>query len=181
MQIIQKYCHQCGNKVVEKFVEGRNRMVCEHCNIILYTNPKVIVGALCYWEDKVLLCKRAIEPRYGFWNIPAGFLEDNENAEVGALREVCEEAGTEARILQPYVIYNIPQANQIYIHFLAELTDGIIRNGEESIETRLMLEEEIPWKEMAFTSSTFALRHFFEERKSGNFGVHLGTFPDKGK
>lgn len=180
MQAHYKYCSHCGKEVVVKFVEGRNRIVCTYCQTIHYTNPKIIVGALCYWEDKVLLCKRAIEPRLGFWNIPAGFLEDNEQAEAGALREVWEEAGAEAKIIQPYVVYNLPQANQVYIHFLAALTDGIIRNGEESIVSMLMTEEEIPWKEMAFTSSTFTLHHFFKERKSKSFGIHLGTFPEKG-
>lgn len=179
MQVQYKYCSNCGNEVIIKFLEGRDRIFCSHCQTIHYTNPKIIVGALCYWEDKVLLCKRAIEPRQGFWNIPAGFLEDNEQAEAGALREVWEEAGAAAKIIQPYVVYNLPQANQVYIHFLAGLIDGIVRNGEESIESKLMTEEEIPWKEMAFTSSTFALRHFFNERKSGKFGIHLGTFPQK--
>jgi ADP-ribose pyrophosphatase YjhB (NUDIX family) len=164
---------------VYKQAEGRERCVCEHCNTIHYTNPKLIVGALAYWEDKILLCKRAIEPRKGFWNIPAGFMEDDEKSEEGAAREVWEEAGAEIEIIQPYLIYNLPQANQVYIHFLAKLTDGIIRNGEESIESRLFLEEEIPWNEIAFYSSSVALKRFLEERKTGIFTIHLASFPEK--
>lgn len=175
----QNYCSNCGSQVAYQFTEGRERCVCNSCNTIHYTNPKVIVGALAYWEDKVLLCKRAIEPRKGFWNIPAGFLEDDERTEDGASREVWEEAGTNIEIIQPYLIYNLPQANQVYIHFLARLTDGIVRNGEESIESKLFLEAEIPWGDIAFYSSSFALKKFFEERKKNHFTTHLASFPEK--
>lgn len=176
---IQKYCSFCGNEVVYKFAEGRNRVVCEHCNTIHYTNPKIVVGALSVWEDKVLLCRRAIEPRKGFWNLPAGYLEDFEKAEDGAIRETWEEAGTDIEIQQVLAVYNIPQANQVYIHFYAKLKDGIVRNGEESIESALFSEAEIPWNEMAFTSSVFALRHYFEARKNGKIQTYLGTYPEK--
>lgn len=174
----QKFCSSCGQAVVYKFAEGRDRVVCEHCNTIHYTNPKLVVGALCVWEDKVLLCRRAIEPRRGYWNLPAGYLEDFEKAEDGAIRETWEEAGAEIEIDKVITVYNLPQANQVYIHFLARLKDGIIRNGEESIESALFSEEEIPWNELAFTSSAFALRKFFEDRKSGHFHTHLASFPE---
>jgi ADP-ribose pyrophosphatase YjhB (NUDIX family) len=176
---VQKYCSNCGATVVLKFTEGKDRIVCEHCDTIHYTNPKIVTGALCVWEDKVLLCRRAIEPRKGYWNLPAGYLEDFEKAEDGAIRETWEEAGAEIEIEKVFTVYNLPQANQVYIHFLAKLKDGIVRNGEESIESGLFREEEIPWKEMAFTSSAFALRKFFEDRKTGNFNTHLGAFPEK--
>jgi ADP-ribose pyrophosphatase YjhB (NUDIX family) len=176
---LQKYCCSCGQSVVLKHTEGRDRIVCEYCQTIHYTNPKLVVGALCTWEDKVLLCRRAIEPRRGYWNLPAGYLEDFEKAEDGAIRETWEEAGAEIEIIKVITVYNLPQANQVYIHFLAQLKDGIIRNGDESIESALFSEEEIPWKEMAFSSSSFALRKFFEDRKSGRFDTHLGTFPEK--
>ncbi|MDB5225843.1 MAG: hydrolase [Bacteroidota bacterium] len=174
-----KYCSNCGNTVVFKFTEGRDRFVCESCNTIHYTNPKIVVGALCVWEDKVLLCRRAIEPRRGYWNLPAGYLEDFEKTEDGAIRETWEEAGAEIEIQNVLTVYNLPQANQVYIHFLAKLKDGIIRNGEESIESALFAEEEIPWKELAFTSSAFALRKFFEDRKGGTCNTHYGSFPEK--
>ena len=175
----QKYCSDCGEVVIIKFAEGRDRIVCEHCCTIHYTNPKLVVGVLAVWENKVLLCRRAIEPRKGYWNLPAGYLEDYEKAEDGAIRETWEEAGTEIEIEKVFTVYNLPQANQVYIHFLAKLKDGIIRNGEESIESALFAEDEIPWKEMAFTSSSFALRKFFEDRKSNDYKTHLGTFPEK--
>ena len=175
----QNYCSNCGNAVVYQHAEGRERCVCNNCNIIHYTNPKIIVGALTYWEDKILLCKRAIEPRKGFWNIPAGFMEDDEKTEDGAAREVWEEAEAQINIIQPYLIYNLPQANQVYIHFLAELKDGIFGNGVESTETRLFTENEIPWNDIAFYSSSYALKRFFEERKTANFKTHLASFPDK--
>ncbi len=175
----QIYCSNCGEQVVYKIAEGRERSVCEHCNTIHYTNPKIVAGALCVWENKVLLCRRAIEPRKGYWNLPAGYLEDFEKVEDGAIRETWEEAGAEICIDKVITVYNIPQANQVYVHFLANLKDGIIRNGEESIESALFTEEEIPWNEMAFTSSSFALRHYFEDRKKGVYNTHLGTFPEK--
>lgn len=176
-----KYCFSCGTPIEKREVSGdtKKRYICENCGNIHYTNPKIVVGALSSWEDKVLLCKRDIEPRRGYWNVPAGYLEDFEKAEEGAIRETWEEAGTEIEILQPYVIYNLPQANQVYIHFLARLKDGIVRNGEESQESGLFTEEEVPWNEMAFTSSIFALRRYFVERKTGIFTTHLGTYPDK--
>lgn len=176
-----KYCFSCGQPIAKRELTGdtRQRYACEHCGNIHYTNPKIVVGALSVWEDKVLLCKRNIEPRRGYWNIPAGYLEDFEKAEEGAIRETWEEAGAEIEILQPYVVYNLPQANQVYIHFLAKLKDGIVRNGEESIESALFDESEIPWENMAFASSTFALKRFFEERKTGKFTIHLGAYPDK--
>ena len=179
MFTLQKYCSSCGKEVVLKYAEGRDRIVCEHCNTIHYTNPKLVVVTLAVWEDKVLLCLRAIEPRRGFWNLPAGYLEDFEKAEDGAIRETWEEAGANIEIEKVYSVYNLPQANQVYIHFLAKLKDGIIRNGEESIESVLFKEEDIPWKDMAFASSAYTLRKFFEDRKNDSFGVHLGTFPEK--
>lgn len=179
MLIQHKFCVQCGGSVSLKMAEGRERIVCEVCETIHYTNPKLVVGALAVWEDKVLLCRRAIEPRLGLWNLPAGYLEDFERSEDGAIRETWEEAGAEINIERVLAVYNLPQANQVYIHFLAGLKDGIVRNGEESLESRLFAEEEIPWNDMAFTSSTFTLRHFFEDRKTGNIQTHLGTFPQK--
>lgn len=174
----QNYCNQCGKEVIFIFTEGKDRFVCEHCNTIHYTNPKMVVGALAFWENKVLLCKRAIEPRKGFWNLPAGYLEDFEKAEDGAIRETLEEAGADIEIIQPLVVYNIPQANQVYIHFLARLKDGNVSNGVESLETKLFTEDEIPWKEMAFTSSTFALNRYFEDRKTQVFKTYLASFPE---
>ncbi len=138
----------------------------------------MVVGALSFWEDKILLCKRAIEPRKGFWNLPAGYLEDFEKTEDGAIRETMEEAGAAIEIIQPFVVYNLPQANQVYIHFLAKLIDGNVTNGVESLETKLFTENEIPWNEMAFTSSTYTIKKYFNDRKIGVFKTYLATFPE---
>jgi ADP-ribose pyrophosphatase YjhB (NUDIX family) len=174
-----KFCSVCGSSVELRPADGRDRYVCVQCETIHYTNPKIVVGALAVWQDKVLLCRRAIEPRKGFWNLPAGYLEDFEKAEEGAIRETWEEAGTEIEIESVLTVYNLPQANQVYIHFLARLKDGIVRNGEESLESALFAEDEIPWKEMAFTSSAYALRKYFEDRKAGVIKTHLGSYPEK--
>ncbi len=179
MYLEHNYCVSCGASVVLKLSDGRDRIYCVQCETIHYTNPKMVVGALAVWEDKVLLCKRAIEPRKGYWNLPAGYLEDFEKAEDGAIRETLEEAGAHIEIEKIHVLYNLPQANQVYIHFLAKIKDGIVLNGEESLESALFLEEEIPWEDMAFTSSTFALRKYFDDRKSGVSSTHLGSYPEK--
>ena len=175
MMHLIKYCSLCGAEVKLDYVDGdnRKRFVCTSCQTIHYTNPKVVVGALVHWGDQVLLCKRAIEPRYGYWNLPAGYLEDGEKSEDGAAREVMEEAGAEIILQGVHVIYNLPQANQVYIHFLAELKDGIYSNGPESIETALFTEGEIPWNEMAFHTVEFALRRYFADvAAGGDFGLH---------
>lgn len=175
------YCNLCGSEVIFDFVEGdnRKRFVCKSCHTIHYTNPKVVVGALVYWDEKILLCRRAIEPRYGYWNLPAGYLEDGEKSEEGAAREVWEEAGAEIILEGVHAIYNLPQANQVYIHFIAELKNGAYSNGPESIETALFSEEDIPWNEMAFTSSYFALKRYFQDKKNGKRMTHIGTFPER--
>ena len=175
-----KYCSNCGKKVVFLLIEGedRKRYYCENCKTVHYTNPKLVVGALVYFEDKILLCKRAIEPRKGFWNLPAGYLEDGESAEIGAKREVWEEAGAAVNIEGILAVYNLPQANQVYIHFYGNLVNGIYSNGVESIETRMFEVKDIPWNEMAFSSSTFAINKFLENKKLGINQSHLGCFPE---
>ncbi len=177
-QEVLKFCSNCGSKVVFKEVEGDDfkRYCCENCNTIHYTNPKLVVGVLAYWEDKVLLCKRSIEPRKGYWNIPAGFLENNEMAEQGAQREAWEEAEAKVDIKGVLAVYSLPVANQIYIHFHGELLNGEFGVGVESLESQLFCEEEIPWDDIAFTSSSFALKKFFEDRRSGKINAHIGAF-----
>lgn len=177
-----KYCSDCGDKVVLKLVDGDAimRYVCESCNTIHYTNPKVVTGALIRWQNKVLLSRRAIEPRYGYWNIPAGYLENGETTQDGAMREAMEEAGATIEIEGVHTIYNIPQVNQVYIHFLAKLKyENAYSNGPESIETQLFSEEEIPWDKLAFKSSYFALKRYFEDLKIKNYKTHIGTHPQE--
>lgn len=171
------FCSNCGQKTIEKIPLGDHqlRRVCSSCNSIHYVNPKVICGALALWENKVLLCRRAIEPRYGLWTLPAGYMELFETMEQGAARETREEAEAEVEIEQLYCMYNIPRIGQIYVLFKADLIDGKFGAGEESIECRLFEEHEIPWSELAFPSVEHTLRHYFSDRKSNQFNLHLET------
>lgn len=171
------FCTACGHKTTEKIPLGDSRLrrVCTQCATIHYENPKVICGALVLWQNKVLLCRRAIEPRYGLWTLPAGYMELFETMEQGAARETREEAEAEIDIQQLYCTYNIPRIGQIYVLFKAELIDGKFGAGEESIECRLFEEADIPWDELAFPSVERTLRHYFSDRKINEFPMHLET------
>ena len=171
------FCANCGHETTDKIPLGdhQTRQVCTHCGNIHYVNPKVICGALALWENKVLLCRRAIEPRYGLWTLPAGYMELFETMEQGAARETREEAEAEIKIEQLYCMYNIPRIGQIYALFKAQLIDGKFGAGEESIECRLFDKHEIPWTELAFPSVERTLRHYFEDRNKGHFEIHLET------
>jgi len=172
------FCSNCGSShLVFDVPEGdtRPRDICRDCGKIHYSNPRIITGCLPLWEGKMLLCKRAIEPRCGYWNVPGGFLENGETAEAGAAREVREEALAGVEIIGVHAIFSLPNFNQVYIHFLGKLKNGEFGVGEESSDARLFLESEIPWPEIAFQSSTFTLRHYFDDREKGIRQVHLGS------
>lgn len=171
------YCCNCGNEVIFGDVpnEDRPRFYCPHCKTIHYQNPNMIVGCLPVWEDQVLLCKRAIEPRYGLWTLPAGFLEIGENVEEGALRETVEEAGANVDIVRLFSIYNLPKVGQVYLMFLANLIDLDFEAGKESLEVRLFREHEIPWDQMAFSAIKFSLQIYFKNRERDDFEVFLGA------
>ena len=177
------YCSNCGSGNIHlKIPDGDTypRYVCENCGKIFYQNPRLIVGCLPVMDDKVLLCKRAIEPQKGLWNLPAGFLENGENAEDGAARETKEESQAEVSIIKLHVLYSLPKVNQVYLHFLAQLKDDHFGPTRESLEVRLFSEDEIPWDEIAFQSSTFALKKYFEFGKDFP-GVHIGSYEGMGK
>jgi ADP-ribose pyrophosphatase YjhB (NUDIX family) len=170
------YCPSCGRQTQIHIPDGdnRERAVCAACDTIHYQNPKIVAGALPIWEDKVLLCKRAIKPRYGSWTLPAGFMENGESVEQGAKRETQEEAQAELRNLSLYTMLSIPRISQVYIIFRAELTgEDAFGPGAESLETALFAEHEIPWDEIAFPMIERSLRYYFEDRKHGNFGVYI--------
>ena len=167
-----KFCAHCGNLVTLGIPEGdnRERHLCGHCGEIHYQNPKIVAGCIPIWEDKILLCKRAIEPRMGYWTIPAGFLENGESIEEGAARETWEEACAEIVDLQLYQIYNLTRISQVYILFRAQLRDATSFGiGEESLEVELVGENEIPWDEIAFKVVHNTLTRFISERLTGNF------------
>ena len=144
--------------------------------MIHYENPRMIVGCIPIWKDRILIARRAIEPRYGLWNLPCGFLESGETVEEGAKREVLEETGAEVDLIRLHTVYNLPHARQVYLIFLAEMRSEKSMTTTESSEVRLFAEEEMPWSEMAFTSSTFALQNYFSDRKTDNETLHLGTY-----
>ncbi len=170
-----KFCSHCGNKVEHKIPEGDNRprYVCEPCDFIHYQNPNIVAGTLPVYKDKVLLCKRAIEPRYGYWTLPAGFMENKETTQEGAVRETWEEAEATVEITQLFSMINVPQIDQVHIFFLANLSEPKFASGSESLEVALFSEQEIPWDEIAFPTVKKTLELFFEDRKKGHFGMHV--------
>ena len=172
-----KFCSACGATVALKVPEGDSlpRYVCGSCNTIHYTNPRMIVGCVPYWEDKVLLCKRAIQPRYGLWTVPAGFMENGETLDIGATRETLEEAGARVDIGMLYAVYSIPHVNQVYLLFLAQLKDLDYQSGAESLETRLFTQDEIPWDQIAFATVRNTLTHYWADRAHGQFRTHVGV------
>jgi ADP-ribose pyrophosphatase YjhB (NUDIX family) len=172
-----KFCIDCGSALVEfRVPEGDNlpRHVCVSCGYIHYSNPKIVAGCLLEWEGRVLLCRRAIDPRYGTWTLPAGFMENGETTQAAAARETWEEARAEPVNMQLYNVTNLPHISQVYMMFRGTLKAGRASPGPESLETRLFTEEEIPWDEIAFPVIRETLEIFFEDRRNGTFPVHLG-------
>lgn len=172
-----KFCTSCGAPVATRIPEGDNRprAVCDNCGLIQYVNPKIVVGCVPVWGDRILMCKRAIEPRYGKWTLPAGFMENNESAPEGAAREAMEEAHAHVEITDLYTVYSIPHISQVYLMFLAKLLDPAVSPGAESLDVKLVSEDEIPWNELAFTMVKRTLTHFLEDRKTG---IYLPRFGD---
>ena len=169
------YCNRCGAGVQLRVPDGDNmpRHVCDACGTIQYQNPKIVAGCIPEWQGRILLCKRAIEPRYGLWTIPAGFMENRETVEQAAARETDEEAMARVEIAGLYGVYNIPHISQVYMIFRGELVDGEFAPGPESLETQLYAEEEIPWDEIAFPVVARALERYFEDRRRGVFEAFI--------
>ena len=172
-----KYCSNCSATVELLIPEGDSlpRYVCTTCSIIHYQNPKMVVGCIPEWEDKILLCRRAIEPRLGWWTLPAGFMENNETLEQAAARETLEEANARVEIGNLYAIYSLPHISQVYLLFRARLLDLDFKPGIESLEVKLLSENEIPWEEMAFRVIHDPLMQYFKERKLGKLSFHRGV------
>lgn len=165
------YCRQCGQRTVYRVPPGDSlpRQCCDHCGAIHYDNPKMVLGTLPVWEDKVLLCRRAIEPRYGLWTLPAGFMENNETTAEAAARETDEEAGAQIELLDLYTMISVPHISQIHGFYRARLLSPEFNPGEETLEARLFGESEIPWDELAFRTVKQTLQHFFADRKSDHY------------
>ncbi len=168
-----KYCSNCGDRVAQKVPDGdtRSRWVCSACDIVHYQNPKIVVGCVPEIDDRILLCRRAIEPRHGFWTVPAGFMEIGETLAQGAARETLEEACAEVEIGHLFASVDVPEAAQVHLFFTARLL-GDFAAGLETLEADLFARDEIPWDEIAFRSGHFALRKYLDDAGQNN-GVHL--------
>jgi ADP-ribose pyrophosphatase YjhB (NUDIX family) len=173
-----KFCSDCGQTVALKIPDGDTipRHVCEHCGAIHYENPKVVVGCVPEHQGRILLCKRAIEPRLGYWTVPAGFMENGETLQEGAARETLEEAEAQVEIGELFAIVDVVRARQVHMLFRARMLDGHFGAGHESLESRLVTEDEIPWDEIAFASVRFGLEAWLEDRRSGRPRLHMTSF-----
>ncbi len=176
-----KFCSQCGTEVKLIVPEGddRERHVCGSCKTIHYQNPKIIAGTLPIVGDKILLCRRAIEPRHGYWTLPAGFMENHESTVEAARRETWEEACAVTADEELYAILSVPHISQVYLFYRAELAKPEFAPGQESLEVRLFSEEEIPWGELAFPTITKALKYYFSDRKNNHFPLREETLAQK--
>jgi len=165
------YCGQCGTPITRRVPPGDNRErdLCEHCGAINYQNPRLVVGTLPVWEDKILLCLRAIEPRANTWTLPAGFMELAETTGEGALRETLEEAGVEVALGKLYTVIDIPMVDQIHVYFLASASNGNVDPGPESLEAKYYGFDEIPWDNLSFRSVSSTLKHYLNDVKTGQF------------
>lgn len=168
------YCTRCGAKVELRIPDGDThlRHVCAQCGEIHYLNPKLVIGCIAEWQGRILLCRRAIEPRHGFWTLPAGFMENGESTAEAAMRETREEACAGVAIEALFALVNIPHISQVHLFYRGKLLDGAFGAGEESLEASLFSEEAIPWDALAFRSVALSLRAYFDDRRNGQFGFH---------
>jgi ADP-ribose pyrophosphatase YjhB (NUDIX family) len=170
-----KYCSTCGHLVEQRIPEGDNRYryVCPACQTIHYQNPHIIAGTVPVWNDKILLCRRAIEPRYGYWTLPAGFMENSETTVEAAARETLEEALAEVTIDGLYSIIDVPHINQVHMFYRATLKDGNFGAGDESLEVQLFEPEQIPWDDLSFPTVRKTLELFLKDLSGNTFNVHV--------
>ena len=176
-----KFCSQCGSEVIfrQPVDDTHRRYVCVSCEQIHYQNPKIVTGCIPEWEGKVLLCRRAIEPRYGFWTLPAGFMELGETNYEAAIRETREEANARVKIIELYTVFNILHVDQVYMLFRSELMDLDFSPGDESLDVKLCEEREVPWDEIAFTAIRQTLKFYFQDKSKGRFKLHTGDIIKK--
>lgn len=172
-----KYCIECGSdNVVHKVPDGdaKERIVCNDCGYIFYSNPKIVTGCILEWQTQILLCRRAIEPRVDFWTVPAGFMENGESVVEAAVREAEEEACARAVSLMPHSLHNLKHINQVYIIYRGTLKDGYCKAGHETHEVMLCDEQAVPWEELAFPVIKESLTLYFEDRRTGVYRYHQG-------
>ncbi len=177
------FCSHCGGAVTLSLIPGDTvmRFYCSVCETVHYQNPKIIVGCIATdAQGRILLCKRAIEPRIGKWGIPAGYLENGETVEAGAVRETFEESNGVVAELSLHCIYNLPHVNQVYIYFKGKLVSWDFEPNAETSDAGLFLQHEIPWDDLAFTSNRFALEKYFSDEKAHHNQVFIGTYEATG-
>ena len=170
-----KHCRKCGTSVVYRIPDDgdtKERAICTACTTVHYENPLNVVGTVPAWCDKVLLCKRNIEPRWGKWTLPAGFMELNETVAEGAARETVEESGAEFELEGLFSLVNVARVGQVHLFYRARLLSDRFNPGFETIEARLFAEDEIPWEEIAFRTVKETLEHYFADRRAGSFSIH---------
>jgi ADP-ribose pyrophosphatase YjhB (NUDIX family) len=173
-----KFCSHCGQPVTLQVPEGDHlpRYICTSCSTVHYQNPKIVVGCVPEHEGRILICRRAIEPRYGFWTIPAGFMENEETLQQGAARESWEEALAKVEIGSPLAIVHVLHAHQVHVMFRARMAEPGFGAGPESLEVALIEPADIPWGELAFPSVRYALERWLEDRAAGREGLHFTAF-----
>ena len=152
--------------------DSHERDVCVTCGFVNYVNPKIVTGSIVRHEGKIMLCRRAIEPRIGFWTLPAGFMELGESTSEGAARETTEEAGAQFIMEDLLTVMSVPRVGQVHLYYRARLTSDVFDPGHETMEARLFKEDEIPWDELAFRTVKETLEHYFADRRSGHFSTH---------
>ena len=169
-----KFCPSCGAPLARRVPPGDSlaRDVCDSCGSVHYVNPKLVLGAIPEWQGRLLLCRRAIEPRYGYWTLPAGFMENDETAGEAALRETLEEAGARVELLDAFSMISVPRVNQVHVFYRARLLDLEFKPGVESLEVALFEEAKLPWKDIAFRTVGLTLKHWCADRARGAFGFH---------
>ncbi len=176
-----KFCSLCGAPVTQKIPAGDNlpRHVCIQCEVIHYHNPKIVAGCIPEWEDHILLCRRAIEPRLGLWTFPAGFMEIGASTEHAAIRETKEEAEADVEITSLYAVLSLPHIGQVYLVFRGRMVSPVFKAGSESLEVRLFPLSAIPWDDIAFHVVKDALLRYVDDVGRGEFQLHLDSLPDK--
>jgi len=169
-----RHCRACGAQTDYRTPDddNRERAVCPSCATIHYENPLNVVGTVPELDGRVLLCRRNIEPRKGFWTLPAGFMELGETTGQGAERETVEEAGAEIEVGPLFTVLNVPHVGQVHLYYLARMTSTRLDPGPETIEARMFSEAEVPWDELAFKTARYTLERFFDDRRRGQFGTH---------
>jgi ADP-ribose pyrophosphatase YjhB (NUDIX family) len=169
-----QHCPACGSPVAYRVPpdDNRERATCTACGTIHYENPLNVVGTVPVWQDQVLLCRRNIEPRFGLWTLPAGFMELGETTAEGAARETDEEAGARIELQGLFSVLNVVRVGQVHLFYRARMLDTTLAPGPETIEARLFHEHEVPWDQLAFRTVRVTLERYFDDRRRGEFGLH---------